>query len=404
MANYNYITSAGIIVPDTSDIYNQVVAEYKLAFGADLNTDPSTPQGALIVAETLARTAVIVNNAQMANQINPNEATGILLDAILALTGSQRTAATFSTVVAQLTGVPGTVIPTGSQAQESVNLETFQSIAPVTLNGSGMASTIFQAVNSGPISCAPNTLTIIVVGGVLGWETVNNSAAATTTGTLIQSDVAARTLRNNTLSIQGQSTAQAIIAGLNELEGVTGVGFRENDSDTTQVIDGVTMISHSIYVVVNGGDNTQIAQTITAKKEAGVGYNNGPGIHESVTITEPYSGQQLTVLFDRPNLIQIIIQVTAKSSPAIQDPTDIIINAILAYAAGQLPGIPGLNIGSPVSAFEIGGAIETVAPGIYVKSVKTSIPSPLNPSCDEIPIAIWEQAEILASNITVTLI
>lgn len=94
MANYGYVTSTGVIVPDTSTTLDQVRSEYRAAFGDDLDTSAETPQGVLITAETESRDAVARNNADLANQINPNLAGGVFLDAIWQLTGGQRVRAT----------------------------------------------------------------------------------------------------------------------------------------------------------------------------------------------------------------------------------------------------------------------------------------------------------------------
>jgi len=72
MALYNFIESTGTIVPDTSDLLTAVQGEYTSAFGEDLNLDPETPQGILISMEVLARAAVAANNANLANQTNPD--------------------------------------------------------------------------------------------------------------------------------------------------------------------------------------------------------------------------------------------------------------------------------------------------------------------------------------------
>lgn len=134
MAEYLYIESTGVIVPDTSTLLTEVQDEYKLAFGNDLVTTPDTPQGVLINSEALARAVVVNNNVALANQINPNIAGGIFLDAICALLGISRTAPQHSTVVCNLTGVAGTVIPQGSQAQDTVYNELWESVTDVTLD------------------------------------------------------------------------------------------------------------------------------------------------------------------------------------------------------------------------------------------------------------------------------
>jgi uncharacterized phage protein gp47/JayE len=293
MANYEYIADSGIIVPDTADILTGVQDEFKAAFGSDLIVTADTPQGVLINAEALARSEVVNNNAALANQINPNTAGGVFLDAIMALLGQERTPASPSVVTGVLlTGVAGTVIPAGSQAKTSVG-DLFQTISNVTLNGSGQATATFQSVQNGAIPCAIAALTNIVTN-VLGWETVSNPTAATL-GTTTQSDQAARTFRQNTLAFQAVALPEAITSALYNVPGVQSLTFQENISDTTQVINGISMISHSIYACVNGGLNADIAAALLENKSSGCGWNGGT----SVTITEPASGQPYTVKFDR---------------------------------------------------------------------------------------------------------
>lgn len=402
MADYKYITDSGVIVPDTSVVQGEVQDDFKAVFGANLNVDPRTPQGALINLFTLARIATLTNNAQMANQINPNLAGGILFDAIYALTGGERTIAQRTTVVATLTGVPGTVVPSNSQAQESVNGEIFSLVSDVTLDSFGNGTGTFQANDAGAISVGAGTLTIIVTG-VLGWETVNNTDPGTL-GASTQSDVGARYQRKATLALQGFSLAEAIISALHEVPGVTSLSFRENYYSTVQIIDGVTMLPHSIYACVDGGTDADVASTLVSKKSAGAAYNNGPGINITELVTEPYSGQVMTVLFDRPNPILILVQVMAKAPASIQDPTSLIKQAILDYAAGLIDGLGSLGTGDPVSAFELSSAITTENPTIYVKQINISFVSPLNFGCTQLPINIWEIADIIPENITVILV
>ena len=229
---YVYVTSTGTIVPDTSQIVSDVQSEYQDTFGSDLIVTPDTPQGLLINAEALARTAVANNNAQMANQINPNIAGGVFFDAIYALTGGQRNLSG-PTVVTNVTlaGVAGTVIPGGSQAQTSVG-DVFQSVATVTLNGGGTALVNFQSIAKGPIPCGDGALNQVVTS-ILGWETVTNNqegspASVTTLGQNTQSDQSGRAQRNNTLAFQGVSLALAITSALYNVPGVTSPSFREN--------------------------------------------------------------------------------------------------------------------------------------------------------------------------------
>lgn len=123
MADYGFIVETGVIVPDTSDQLAQVQSEYRTAFGDDLDVSPETPQGVLIAAETESRDSVARNNAALANQINPNLAGGVFLDALWALTGGARFVATPSVIRGvELGGVPGAIIPEGAVALSLIHI------------------------------------------------------------------------------------------------------------------------------------------------------------------------------------------------------------------------------------------------------------------------------------------
>jgi len=399
---YQYVEPDGVIIPDTEVINNQVIAEYRALFGQDLIVTANTPQGLLIAAETQSRDGIAVNNATVANQINPNLAGGIFLDAICALTGIQRTVATFSTVVGTVTGVAGTIIPSGSQAKETVSQQIFQTVSSVTIPVGGSIDVTFQALNAGPIAVSPGTLTQII-SVVLGWETVTNSGAAII-GTETQSDDALRLYRKNTLAIQGEGLAEAILSGLYATPNVHSATFRENVLTTTEVIDGVTMNPNSIYVCVDGGTDNDIATTLVAKKNGGCQYTNGAGIPVTVSYTEPFSGQVMNILFDRPTPVPVKIRVTIRVSDTLSDPVTAVQNAILNYAAGLIPGEAGFTVGTSVSPFEIAGAINFYNRSIFVTLVEVSLQSPVSYSTNTLAISIFQIATIAVSDITVIIL
>lgn len=389
---YQYLKSTGVIVPDTSELLAEVQGEYKNALGADLVVTPDTPQGVLITAETLARTAAVNNNAALANQINPNIAGGVFLDAILALTGMQRTAATKTLVPGvALTGVPGTVISEGVIAATGTG-DKFASVSTVTLDAGGNATVDFQAQDTGPIPCNASALTTIVTS-VLGWETVTNPSAGVL-GTATQSDQAARALRQNTLAFQSVSLAEAITSALYATEGVTSLAFRENVADTTQVIDGISMAPHSVYACVKGGTDTDVAAALLENKSSGCAWNG----NTTVNITEPASGQNYAVQFSRPAEIGILVKVTTTNGNS-----DNITKAILDYAAGLLDGLAGFVVGADVSPFEIAGAITREFPQYYISKVELSLTSPVAYSTNAIPIGIDQIAATQASYLTVVI-
>lgn len=401
-ANFQYITSTGTIIPDTSDLLSEVQTSFQSVFGTGLNVDPSTPQGVLITALTLARSTVVNNNAALANQINPNISGGTFLDAIMALTGVQRVVQTQTSITnVTVTGVTGTTIPEGSQAQTAAG-DIFASLAPVTLPSGGSVTVNFASVEYGAIPCAENALNIISNGGVLGWETVNNGASSVTTlGQTTQSDQAARTYRQNTLGFQGLSLATAIIAALYATPGVTSLTFQENVAATTAVINSITMVPHSVYACVEGGSNTAIAAALLENKSSGAGWNGGT----SSSLIEPASGQTYSVSFDRPNQVGILVTVITPNGNEAN-----VVQAILDYAAGFVEIIdqngvtqtlPGFVVGASVSPFVIAGAVMAENPGIILTSVEIGIAPSGSQSAVVIPIGVNQIASVIAGDITV---
>lgn len=383
-SSYDFINTTGAVVADTASHLSDVQSEYQEAFGADIDLSPSTPQGLLISAEVLSRDGIARNNATLANQINPNLAGGIFLDAIWALTGGGRVAATRSTVTATLNGLVGVTVPSGSKVKTTAGDE-FQLIDPVALPGDGN----FESVEYGEIAAPSGTLTEIV-DSVLGWDTVTNAADATL-GTETQSDNLARIQRRNTLALMGATISEAITSGLNYLEGVSSVAFRENTTNASAVIDGITIPAHSIWACVYGGDATEIATVLMLRKSSGAGYTGT----QTVSVTDPYSGQVYTVKFDRPSVIQFFVRVTIKSGATVSDPTASVKSSCANYADANW------GCGVDVSPFELSGQINQDNPGIFVTKVEVRKSTDVTWSAVQVDIALNEIATLTESSVTV---
>ena len=372
---YNYIATTGVIVPDTQDIQNDVNNEFNAIFPG-INLDPSTPQGLLASAEVIARQAVADNNATLANQINPNVAGGVFLDALLALLGSARTPGTPSTVQCTITGVTGTSIPAGAQISDaSGNLYEIVSTTVIPTGGT-ITGVPFQSVLTGAIPGAAGTLTVIV-SNILGWETVTNPSAATL-GASTQSDASARAYRTNTLALQGSSLSEAMTSAVSAVPGVTSLKFVENATSSPASPESIpfTMVANSIYMCVGGtGDLNAIAKAMQGTKSGGCAYNQGFGEIQGVPVTDPFSGQTTTVLFDTPDFVTISITVNVTNFNNVQNVVSAVQNAILTYASGGIPNTPGFAVGVNVSPFQIAGAINILVPGLFVDEVQVAVKS-----------------------------
>jgi uncharacterized phage protein gp47/JayE len=384
---YEYITQTGAVVADTSDILTQVQSEWQQAFGTGLDVDDSTPQGVMINAETATRVSVAQANAKLANQINPNIASGLFLDALCALLGLYRAAATPTQVTnVMLSGVVNTPIPAGSRATlgPGGTIFTLQTGVILANNGSGggVGYGTFVCSITGPVACASGALNT-PYDTVLGWETITNNqsgtpASVTTLGTLQQSDASLRALRNNTLALQGISTPQAQISNLYAIPGVTSVAYLENVTNATVVINGVTLVAHSVWACVDGTATAlQIATSLLNNKTDGAGWNGA----QSVPVLEPASGQTYTVLFDFPTYVFIYGAMTIRQGTYSGTLQADAAQAVANYFVGLVDGFTAVGIGQNVSPFEIAAAVVSACPGCIVMGCSIgTVPGTLNPA------------------------
>lgn len=393
MSDFNYVTSEGVIIPDTSTIRDEVIADWRSAFGQDLVVTPETPQGIFITQDVEIRDGVARNNAELANQINPDLAGGIWIDGLWSLTNGKRRPATFSTLAGVvLGGQPNTLVPAGSVAVVAATGARFLTTAPVIIGPSGTVTVDMRAEVTGPVAAPIGSLTQ-VASSVLGWETVNNPSAAVV-GRVVESDIASRQRRRQTLALQSIAAPEAIISRLYNIDGVRSLTFRENITDTTQVIDGISIRYHSVWVCVEGGTNAEVAQALLETKTLGAGWTGAV----VVPTVDAVSGQTYNVQFDRPVEIVRFARVTVRPTPL--DAQSIVRQAITAYIAGELDGEAGLVVGSDISPFELAGAVNQVEPRIFVSKVELSADG-IAWSGDTVAIALNEVARISESSITV---
>ncbi len=391
---YDYINNTGTVVPDTSTIISDIEEEYKTAFNdQSLVTTPDTPQGALIATETIARTSIVTNNAKLANQINPELASGIFLDAIGALTNTSRTNSTKTTVTATISGQSGTIVNAGSQAKSGNNI--FEVVNNTTIPVSGTIDTEFRALEFGAIVVAAGTLTQIETE-VLGWETVTNVNAGIT-GLERESDLVFRRFRKETLSNQGVALPFSIRSNVRLVEGVRSLSFLENTSANTVVIETITLLPHSIFICIDGGSDEDIAFALYNAKTLGCNYNGDTAI----TINPPDSDAPYIATIQRPELIDIYIRITAKVISTGQNAVTTIKEAILNYANG-LTEDSGFSVGNDVSSFEL-SASTSVQTGFFVTSVETSLDNVSFSSATR-TIELNQKAQTFDSFISVTIL
>lgn len=392
--SYEYITANGVIVPDTSTIKTEIENEWRAIAGEDATIDPSSFEGRLIDAMTNARTSVARNNSDLANQLNPNMASGSFVDAHLSLVGGARDGQEQSTVELVLTGIAGTNIPSGSFVEDD-NQELWFLVSTSQIGVTNTVTASFRSLNYGPIPAAIGEITKII-SGVVGWETVNNEVAAVE-GKVQQNDTLAKRQRRAELGANTRGVAESVISAVFKLEGVQGIQFRENFTSSTEVIDGVTLAPKSSWLCVDGGVTSEIAEAYYTNRW-GTAFNGAV----SYDYTDPVSGQVAEVLIDRATEIPIKCNIevrVSQSQNAIEDVT----RAILDYAEGLVEGEAGFALGLDASPFEVASAVNAQLANVFVKKCQLALIGDAF-STDTIVNQVFEKSTIIRGEITVVIV
>jgi Baseplate J-like protein len=418
-AVYTYITDTGTIVEDTTDLLTDVQGEWTAALGSALDLEASTPQGTLIAAETLARTNVMKNNADLANVINPNLSYGVYLDAICALTGMTRGQNMYTTCSGvSIAGNASTSIPAGNRVQtENGDIFTIQSAVAIASNGTATAT--IQSQELGDIPVPTGRLTIL--DGVIGWGSATVlGTSLTTPGTLALTDPQLKNARIQQLATLGVGSSAALVAAASAVPGVTSVQVVENNTGAVGTVNGVTFtLPNAMWICVAGNPTAaQVAQALYNAHNGGCPWDfGGAGMGTPVNspngtaATDPATGLTYNVKFTTPILYDCYVNITVHQGQSSSSPAQAVQNAIMQYATGQEEGEVGLVVGADVSAFEMAGAVARQLPGLYVKACSVACvthgsAAPAYPGgySTEVIMNNFQQAVLQTGNITVQIV
>lgn len=372
--NYEYYkTDKGVIVPDTSNVLNGVENEFKELFGNAFNVDPETPQGRIIEMITRSRVFTLQMAAACSNMLNLNRANGFVLDDLGSLFYLSRGTATYTEGSVGLNGVPGTIIPAGTRLQNT-NGDIFLLVGDdIVIGDSGSTTAQYRAEKTGPILCLAGTLTTIL-DRVSGLETINNASNQSVIGSNLESDASFRERIKASQQKNAISVISAIKASVANVPGVGSVKVLENTSTSSVVSAGITIPAHGFAVIVDGGANQAIAEAIFNKKTLGAGYPSSVASGLTlVTATVSDGDDDYEVKFVRPEDVPITIAIEVKRQDYTGSDLEADVKqAIINMALGLNEEVDGWKIGSEVSVYEIGAAVSSAIPEIFIKSVSAS--------------------------------
>lgn len=294
------VTTTGFNKKTLDDLHTEIKDDQRATIDPALNLGPDSVLGQLngIMAERFAELWDL--GLAIYRSFYPDSAEGDALEQIASLTGVERNAAAPSTVTVVASGTPATNLPAGRVISVTTTGARFTTLADAVIGGGGTVSIDCESEETGPVAAPAGTLTEIETP-VSGWDSVTNALDAVL-GTVEEGDAALRVRRIAELFNPGSTTVEAIIAAVSGLDGVTDVYVFEN---TDYITDGEGLPPKSFEVVVEGGDDTEIAQTIFDNKPAGIKTHG--------TTTEVISDSQGTnhdIKFSRPDDVDFWVTIT----------------------------------------------------------------------------------------------
>lgn len=300
---------------------------------------------------------------------------------------------TASTVVLPLAGVAATVVPAGSTVlldTDGPNAAPWVLEADVVIPGDG---TFAYSVPGPKTAAASSTWTIGTP--VFGWASAGPNVAPASVGRLAETDIEYR--QRFAASVVGT----ILVARVAAVDGVTNVTVFENQTDIPDSFWGAT---HWVELLVEGGDNTDIANAI---HPAGRTYS--VQLLGDTTVTVPDAATPsgtFDVRFSRPNLVDVWCELTITKGEGYSSDTSAaaiaarelaIRNQILAWAALR-------SVGLDVTAFQV-AAIAAATPTVPGIANITATVGLVNPPVDASVVAevrdllVFDAARILLNGV-----
>jgi uncharacterized phage protein gp47/JayE len=334
------VTENGITAPTYAEILEYYKDQARQIFGDDIVLDNDSADGQLIAIFAAALSDVNAQAIATYNAFNPQTAKGAALDSVVKVNGLTRREATASQAVLRIIGQAGTQIVNGIAIDALRNRWLLPEL--VTIPASGEISVTARAEKLGSIEAPAGSIDTIGTP-TLGWQSVTNVNPATV-GVAVETDAEPPARQDQSTARESVSLWEGIVASLREVDGVVRVSGVNNDTGSADA-DGIP--AHSIAMVVEGGEDEDIARTIFDKKGEGVATYGST----SVTLLDEFSNSN-TVSFSRPTIVQIEAALSIRTGPGYNP------ELLTAIRQEMADYINSLAIGADV---EIASVLGTVA-------------------------------------------
>lgn len=303
------LTPQGLYVETYEETRADIVSRIRQDVSPTANTEEDSLLGNLISIVATKQRELGEALEAVWSSFDPDSNGGAAQDNIAAITGTLRRDATYSRLEGvEYTVDPGTY-PAGTLVAHVDGDPTIRFVNAEDVVNDGVSTDVVTAdavsETPGPVRVFAGQLTVIA-GAVSGWAAVNNPSDAIV-GRDVESDAELRVRREQELSAQGSTSAEAVRAAIlrEHTDTVESALVLENVTETTDA-NGVPPHSIEAIVYAPGIDEDALAETIFRAKAAGIrAYGN-----EIKTVTDSqgiahsigFSYQEDVDLYVRVNL------------------------------------------------------------------------------------------------------
>lgn len=305
----NEINENGIVTDSVTTTVENLTTAFKNIYGEDINVAQSTPDGQLINIAAQAKTDTLELAVALYNMFNPVTVRGRAQDNLYKLVGIRRKSSAFTFVEVNVTTTGACILPglddnaesltaTGYTVSDTIG-NNYILLNTQYINAAGTYLLAFRAENVGAIEVLPNTITNMV-SVIANVASVNNPAAQYITGQSEETDADFYLRFNKSRATGSNGQDDGLQAQLLNLNLVTGAYVHDNRGSTT---DSTGTAGHTIWAIVEGGTNADIAEVIYAN------VTDGCGMRGSVTVDVTKSnGRTETIAFDRPQYQNLYVK------------------------------------------------------------------------------------------------
>jgi uncharacterized phage protein gp47/JayE len=382
------IDANGITAPTYADVYAYFQAKYQAIYGTDGYIDPDSQDGQLL--GEFAQAIADCNSVSIGiyNSFSPAKAVGAALSSNVKINGIQREAPSYSSADLTLEGQAGTTVTNGIAKDGNNNQWALPTT--VTIPPAGQITVTATCTTIGAITALAGTINQIGTP-TRGWQTVTNASDASP-GAPVEQDPALRARQTKSTALPSQTVLDGIVGAVANLPGVTRYVAYENDTNQT---DANGIPSHSIALVVEGGDATAIANAIAVKKTPGGGTfgtttittTNRYGMPVKINLFRPTDAPISAVVAIRP-----LTGYTSAIGEAMQD-------EIAAYITGVAIG------GGDAQAVEWDNCIaaaKAITGGNTFKIVSLTLTGPRGAGTPDVALLFNESASCTADQVDIT--